>query len=337
MKLRHWLKILMLSSCCILLAGCLQLDLRIVVNEDGSATIYERIRFSRQLIDLAGDRKEELLKLLSKETALDRMKHMGEGVTLVSHELRDADGASKEAMLVYKVDDLNHLQYVSPWFAYPDFADNSTVKFKFEPLYKSRAYRGGRAGEMCVSLEQVKKPVEEARLPENAPPPAGPSPLENQVYRDLTPLFRDMLKDVRIKMTLESYAPITASGLPLRNRRARPKSIDFINFSDKDMDAAGSALLSNEEVMLDLARWRFSSPTIAALTKESETNQTLPAFTPRGSRFMWFTGSSTVSFKPSRQLFDKYFEGKMLDYSEWQASPPDKHLMAKFEDPDSSN
>ncbi len=323
---------LLLSLCCIGLAGCLQLDLKITINEDSSATITERICFSRQLIDLAGDRKEELLKLLSKETALERMKRMGEGVTLVSHEVRDAAGGSREAILVYKVGDINQLQYVSPWFAYPDFADNSMVKFKMEPLYKSHPYTGGRAGEMCVSLNHLKTPVEETRPPENAPPPPGPTPLANQIYRDLAPLFRDMLKDVQIRVTLESYAPIEASGLPLRNRRAQPTSIDLINFSDKDMDSIGGAVLSNEEVMLDLAHMRFSSPTIAALVKDSENNQTLPAFTPLGSRFMWFTGSHTVSFKPSRALFDKYFAGKMLDYAEWQPSPPEKHVLAKFEE-----
>src|SRR5580658_4926006 len=133
-RCQHVLRFFVLCSCALALAGCLQLDVHILLNEDGSATITERIRFSRQLMDLAGDRKPELLKLLSKEMALERMKRMGTGVTLVSHEIRDAEGASKEAVIVYKVPDLNNLVYVSPWFAYPDFADNSMVKFKMEPL-----------------------------------------------------------------------------------------------------------------------------------------------------------------------------------------------------------
>ena len=311
--------------------GCLQLDVRIVVNEDGSATITERLRFTRQLMDLAGDRKPELMKLLSREVALERMKRMGNGVELVSHEVHDAEGASKEAVIVYKVPDLNKLVYVSPWFAYPDYADNSMVKFKMEPLYKSHAYVGGRAGEMCVTLEHVKPAVPERRLDEGAVPPPGPTPLENQVYRDLAPLFRDMLKDVQVRFTLESYAPLY-SALPLRNRRARPTSIDLVNFTDKDMDQGGGAVLGNEEIMLDLARWKFSSPVIAGQIKDAESNQTLPAFAPLGSRHMWWLGSMTMTFKPSRQLFDKHFTGKMLDFGEWAASPKDKHVPAKFEE-----
>ncbi len=328
---RHILKFVLLLLCVTALTGCLQLEIRFSVGEDGTATMTERVRFSRQLIDLAGDRKEELLKLLSKDAATDRMKRMGEGVTLVSHELHDAEGGSKEAVVVYKVADVNKFQYVSPWFAYPDFAGNSMVKFKLEPLYKSRAYAGGKAGEMCISLEQLKKPVEEAHLPEGVAPPPGPAPLDNQIYRDLAPLFRDMLKDVQIRFTIESYAPIS-SGLTLRNRRARPSSIDLINFTDKDMDQTGGAMLANEEVMLDLARWQFSSATIAAQTKDAENNQTLPVFVPRGSRHMWFTGNTSISFKPSRQLYDKFFVGKMLDFSEWQAAPPEKHVPAKWEE-----
>src|SRR6185437_5777116 len=102
MRKRQILHILMLCACTLLLAGCLQLDVRITINEDGSATITERIRFTRQLMDLAGDRKPELLKLLSKENALERMKRMGDTVTLVSHEIHDAEGASKEAIIVFK-------------------------------------------------------------------------------------------------------------------------------------------------------------------------------------------------------------------------------------------
>ncbi len=273
---RHILNFIFLSLVAIAVSGCLELEAHLTVHEDGTANLTERIRFSRQLIDLAGDRKEELLKLLSKEAAVDRLKRMGEGVTIVSHEQRDAEGASKEAVITYKIADLNKFQYVSPWFAYPDFAENSTVKFKMEPLYKSRAYLGGRAGEMCVSLEHLKKPVEEPHLPEGAPAPAGPAPLDNQIYRDLAPLFRDMLKDVEIRFTFEAYAPLS-SALPVRNRRSRTNSIDLIHFTDKDMDQSGAALLSNEEVMLDLARWQFSSPVITAQVRDAENNQTLPS------------------------------------------------------------
>jgi hypothetical protein len=256
---------------------------------------------------------------------------MGEGVKLVSHELRDSEGASKEAVAVYKIEDLNQFVYVSPWFSYPDFPDNNAVKFKMEPLYKSQADNGGRAGDMSVSIEPARKPKAEPRLPKGAAPPPGPSPLENQVYRELAPLFRDMLKDVRVRFTFESYAPIT-SPLPLRNRKARPTSVDIVNFSDKDTDQWGGPLLANEEVMLDLLRWHLGSKAVAEQVRDAEHNQSLPMFIPLGSGHMWWTGGSNLCFRPSRQLFDRHFTGKMLDPSEWRSSPPEQHVPAKFEE-----
>jgi hypothetical protein len=320
-----------LAFCALLLPGCLQLDTLIKVHEDGTATVTERVRFSRRLLDLAGDKQAELLKLLSKEAVQEQLKRMGEGVQLVSYELRDADGASKEAVAVFKVDDLNKFQYASPWLAYVDYPENSIVKFKMEPLYKSHAYGGGQAGHMCVSLHFAKKPVEEPRPREGEAPPPGPSPLANQLYRELGPVFRDMLKDFQVRLRFESYAPVHTR-FATRDRRAEVKAIDILNFTDKDQDGSGGAFLENEEIMVGLGRWHFAAADIVAHVKDSENNPTLPVFTPFGSRHMWWMGSSNISFRPSRQLFDKHFTGKMLDLSEWQASPPEKHVPAKFDE-----
>ena len=315
----------------LLLPGCLQIDALIKVHEDGTATVTERVRFSRRLLDLAGDKQADLVKLLSKEAVQERMKRMGEGVQLVSYELRDADGASKEAVAAFKVEDLNKFQYASPWLAYVDYPENSVVKFKMEPLYKSQAYGGGRAGMMCVSLHFAKNPVAEQRLREGETPPPGPSPWENQFYRELAPVFRDMLKDFQVRLRFESYAPLD-SRFATRGRQAAVKALDLLSFSDKDLDSSGGSFLENEEIMLGLGRWHFGAADVAAHVKDCENNHTVPVFTPFGSRHMWWTGSANISFRPSRQLFDKYFVGKLLDPSEWGPSPPEKHVPARFEE-----
>jgi hypothetical protein len=315
----------------LLLPGCLQIDALIKVHEDGTASVTERVRFSRRLLDLAGDKQAELLGLLSKEAVLERIKRMGEGVSLVSYELRDADGASKEAVAVLKVEDLNKFQYVSPWLAYVDFPENSSVKFKMEPLYKSQAYGGGQAGHMCVSLHFAKNPVSEPHLREGEAPPPGPSPLENQLYRELGPVFRGMLKDFQVRLRFEAYAPLE-SRFATRGRQAAPKALDLLSFTDKDLDNSGGTFLENEEIMIGAGRWHFGAADIATHVKDCENNITLPVFTPFGSRHMWWTGSSNISFRPSRQLFDKHFAGKMLDPSEWGPSPPEKRVPARFEE-----
>ncbi len=312
-------------------AGCLQIETRVTLHDDGTATITERLRFTRLLLDLAGDEEGELLTLLGKEAALERMKKMGEKVRLVSHELRDAEGASKESLTVYKVDDLNDLHYVSPWLAYPDFPENNTVRWEMVPLYKGRPYDGGPAGSLSLALRYPREPKGERRLEDGEAPPRGPSPVEVQAHREIGPVFRDMLKDFQLRLTFETFSPV-GSGLGVRMRRADVKAMDLINFTDKDLDKWGGSFLANEELMLDLVRWELGSQDIVSDVQDYVNNTTLPYFTPNGSRYMWWLGSTNIHFPPSRKLFDKLFEGRKLDPSQWQASPPDKHVPARFEE-----
>ncbi len=98
------------------LAACMQLDTHVKLHEDGSATVTEKLRFSRRLLDLSGKEgsEQDLAGLLAKEAALERVKGMGKGAVLVSHEVKDVEGGAREAVAVYKIDDLNELIYVSP-------------------------------------------------------------------------------------------------------------------------------------------------------------------------------------------------------------------------------
>lgn len=311
--------------------GCLQLEVRVTVHEDGTAALRERLRFSRRLLDLAGEQEAELLRLLSRDAALERMQQMGAGVELVSHELRDADAASKESLAVYRIPDLNRFRYVSPWPAYPDFPANNAVQWKMVPLYKGRPYDQGNAGEMSVSLHHLEPAKGEPKLKEGEAPPKGPSPLALQVYRELGPVFRDALKGFELRLTFESFSPV-GSGLGVRSRRAAAKSMDILHFTDKNLDKWGGLFLENEEIMLDLVRWELGSQDVVTHVRDYVNNHTLPVFTPFGSRHMWWTGGRNIHFPPSRKLFDEHFAGKKLDPSQWQASPPDQHVPARFED-----
>jgi hypothetical protein len=313
----------------LLFAGCVQLETRIKVEVDGSATVTERVRLSRRVLDLAGEEKPELLKLLSKQSTLARMKKMGEGISMTSHKLGEAAGASQESVTVYKVKDLNKFKYVTPWLAYKDFPRNNHVKFYMKPYYKSSSYRNPKAGTMAVGWTYAKRPVGEARLKKGQKPPKGPSPLQQQVYRELGPMFRDMLKGFELRLTLESYAPVH-SGLGVRGERAGAREIDLLNFSDKKLDSWGGVFLKNEEIMLDLVRWKLGSKDVVRHVRGYAGNHTLPVYFPTGSRHMWWSGGSSVWFAPSRPLFDKHFAGKKLDYSQWQKSPPSKHVTATF-------
>jgi hypothetical protein len=292
-------------------SGCFQLETRVKVNEDGTAVVTERLWFSERLLDLAGDKRGEVKALLGRERVLERLKQMGEGVTLVKHETHEGGDGWMESVAEFAVVDLSKFRYVSPWLAYGDYPSNNAVRLAMTPLYKSNAYGGGNAGNMVVHLAYD-------RPPQGSVAPPELTPLQQQVYRDIAPAIRDMLKGFKLRFTFEPYAPVGgAVGKVL------------LDVSDTKMDQLSQLFFENEEIMLELARMDLGGPNVA---NNVFRNPTLPTFLPHGSRAMWWVGSQNLWFAPSQQLFDKYFAGKKLDLSQWQASPPDKHVPATFEE-----
>ena len=88
--------------------GCLQIETNIHLNEDGSATVTERLNFSRKLLDMASGQEAglQLEPMLAREAALERMKDMGKGVSLVNHKVQDGAKGSRESIAVYQAQDL---------------------------------------------------------------------------------------------------------------------------------------------------------------------------------------------------------------------------------------
>ncbi|MHC4915699.1 MAG: hypothetical protein ACYTGB_09420 [Planctomycetota bacterium] len=271
-----------------LAAGCMQLETRIRLNPDMTATVTERLRLSRRLLDLAGEKRGELVALLSKESALRRMKRMGEGVSLVSHQVREAEGASRESVAVFKVAALDGFKYVSPWPSYADFPANNVIGCKVEPILRNRDPYNEKPGDMAVSFLLPKRPP---RVPkaEDIKPQEGFTPLKGQVYRELGPVFRDMLTGFKVRLTFESYAPVL-SRLGVRGKRAGVTEVDLISFSDRDLDRWGGLFLENEEL----------------------SNLTLPVYLRRGGN------GTRICFRPSRPFFDKYLAGKTLSSPWWR-------------------
>lgn len=316
----------------LLAAGCLQIDTRIVLREDGSATITEKVRFSKRLLDLQDKPggKLNLSALLEKAAALERMKHMGKGIRLVSHKVRDAEKGARESVAVFHIGDLNEFRYVSPFPSYADYSKNNVIRCRLYPLYKSESYVG-TAGEMAVLFWPLKSPQGEARPEKGKPRPKGPSPRDLQAYRELRPVFRDILEDFKLRLTFESYAPIRATGFGHRGRKAGVNYVDLIDFSHDDLDNYGGLFLQNEEIMIDLLRWELGSADVVNHTRGFAGNLTLPVYLPWGSKYCAWRGSSGIFFKPSLALFNRHFKGKKLDYSRWRATPENKHVPARFD------
>lgn len=306
----------------LLLSGCMQVETHIKFLEDGSATVTERLRLSRRLLELAEAAGDPLPAILAKEAALKRLAGMGEGATLVSHEQRDAEGSAKESFAVYKIADINKLKYVSPWLDILDYHENNEVRFKVVPLYVCGS-SGGQvwAGQIRIEVKHP-KPVKQKNYStdpkKNPNPPKEPSPVEQQIYRELAPVFRDLLKDFQARLTFESYCPlIPSSGSPpIRDLSSGTTTVDLLNFTSKDLDSFGGKFLENEEIMLEMVKLEFGGNNIVNDLKSYASNKTLPVFMARN----W--GGTSIYVAPSKILFDKYFEGKMLDYQVWTHQPP---------------
>lgn len=304
--------------CLLGLSGCMQVDTVVSLHEDGSATITEKVRFSRKLLDLSGapGSDMDIAGLLSKDVATTRSKTFGKGCTLVSYDIADTEGGSKQAVAVYKIEDFTELRYVSPFLAFKDYEQNNTVKFVINPKLQWNSSLLWQAGEVGVELHLLKPPVGYPRLelkPGEKPPP-GPAPKSLQLARDLEPMFQDMLKDFKLKLTFECYDKLR-SLYGIRGAGAGAKSIDFINITDKDLDRYGNKFFENEEIMLEIVQGKFNEDNIAANVREWPNNLTVPVFLNWGTgskEAPWRSGGE-VLFRPSQALFKKYFEGKTLE------------------------
>lgn len=302
-------------------AGCLQIETKIVLHADGSATITERVNFSRKLLDMAAsqDAGLQLETLLTRKAALERMQRMGKGIKLVSHEVRNGPKGSKESVVVFQVPNLADFVYVSPFIPAREKGPDRVpgLKTVVWPTYHDHHSWAYLAGWMCVDFRPVglpKPPAEPKAKP--VPPVPGRSPLESQTFRDLRPVFQALMKGMKIKVVFESYAPIRTTRFGWRDSAAGTHKADLIDFSaDENMDAYGFPLLENEEVMVDLLRLDFGSAWLKSNVKGWQSNRTLPALHSGGGIF----------FPPSAHYFQKYFKGKMLKHHFKPAIP------AKFE------
>lgn len=279
------------------LAGCLQLETHVRLHKDGSGTITERLRFSKRLLEFRGEGVPEkgLASLLGKKAILERMAHMGKGIKLVRHEVRDAERGAREAVSVFKIPKLTDFKYVSPYVGTAGYPKHHVIECREWPMYRN-VWNGKRAGWMAVQFRVSGR--------HGKPSHKKASPADAQVYRHLQPIFQDMMKGLRLKFTFEGYGPVVVRRAGQRDRGTRPHSGHLIDFSWDDRDRSGRDFLSNEEVMIELLQMHLNGPNIR---QNCGYSGSVPLF-----RF--YAGAPEFMFRPSRYYFDKYFKGKTLDF-----------------------
>jgi hypothetical protein len=322
---------LAVALCC---CGCLRLETTIELHADGSGTVTERLSFSRRLLKMAENapKERQLRPLLAKEAALERMKRMGKGIRLVQHETRERADGGIESVAVFKIGYLGDLVYVSPFMNAAPQINELKVNLRPRLHYRWKTTTLPSDSKLYVYFSESKprapkKPdekqtpnagTEKAVKPFTLPPN---TPRGLQAFRDLAPVFADMMDGFHLRLTFKSYAPIDGHHwkAPLRNATSHPKTADLINFSSKNLDRHGGRFIDNEEVMLALLRgyhrfWRqdhehpLYSQFLAANLRHRQNNHALPMLNN--------TGGASFNIKPSRALFDRLFKGKtfVLDH-----------------------
>jgi hypothetical protein len=303
-------------------------------------------------VDQGDPRGAVLEPLLSREAAGRRVKLMGEGVTVGSHEVRDGALGSRESVTVYQVADLSKFRYISPFVGYNGYTSQQLV-FDIRPTLTGRGwyYCGVGPGSLIVSARARKYPdaggkskgkkgASQGKGGKDARGAGGYTPLEVQTLRELVPVFGDMLEDFKVKVTLETYCPISAGGgYVTRTARTRSRHMYLIDVSGKDdMDKYGYPFVKNEEIMVDMLRGKLSRKgrfwssglynkigrgyDYRPATSLMVGNGTMPLINQ--------TRGIEIGFPASRALFKRYLEGKQLDYT---TNPHTRHLgkvMADF-------
>jgi len=288
-------------------AGCVELDLHIKLKPDGSATVTETVRLSEQVLDLAStlpaDKGLEIL--LKKDRAAERVALMGKGVTLVSHTVNTLPGGAKESVTVYAIPDVNDLLVCSPAVCYLEY-ETSPMTFIHGPHYTDGSgYNIGRMHVHAITRRKTKRWPRENPYGLKPPPPKA-SPAELQKYRDLLPVFKDLMRGFSLTVRIDCYAPVRTA--TRRNIKSDTHDYFVMLFNDKNLDNFGTEILDSEEFMLALIRWDLQSPHVIDVVKHCQQNLAVPVWAPyRGMVTPW---QRYISLTPSAFLFNKYFKGK---------------------------
>lgn len=278
-------------------AGCLQVDVNVTLQHDGGATVTERLHVSRALLELdqavggpgAGAH-------LERAAAQQRMKSMGKGVVLTSHETVAREDGSRESVTVYNIPDVEDLRLPNPFLQ--DGNPAPMVRFHFSPTY-SRPPRHWSLPVLSVRL----RPAEDTPRPpegESVLPPSA-TPLDRQAYRDLQPIFADLLQDFRIRVTLTVPDQPRVGTSP-----AGERTMTLLDINDRQTDRHAELFFENEEIMLALLQYRVNDEAVTGHTRHFPGNPQLPVL--RGTSLPYH--SSTLSIRPTKHQYRKYYAGR---------------------------
>lgn len=313
------LLVLVLSVLFLSLTGCMEFENRIILQLDGSAVIKETIRVHKELLDFTDESgKPIIMNYLEKSTCEERAKAFGTGAVLKSHAIKSLNGGVKILEAEYTIPDINNLYIINPFLCYTNYKDMGFAKCQIKPSYATwHAYGFDNAGMVTFNVVTEKPGVGQKGVGKGEPLIKPPSPAILQKYRNLQPVFKELMKEFKVSVVFECYAPVMTN-YGLRDRTSQPRSCEIFAFSGENYDNAGGLLLDNDEIMQELLRQKFWDYNFIRTAQDFANNMTVPVVCDGGSPYAQYgAGGRGICFKPSKVLFQRYFEGKTLDLGPW--------------------
>lgn len=259
-----------------LFTGCMQIDVTVAMHDkDDGATITERIRLTRQLLEVCptDEKKKELLAHLTREAALKRMKQMGKGVTLESHNQKKLPNGSIQSITVFKIPKIKNLILCNPLIhAHPAGAGAGI------------GYGLFRTGNKRLDKKQINVSVNTRNRKKKYPSAMTrrtKTPLDRQILRELKPIISDMVSDFQVRIRLKVPTRFTARYV--RNIKAAPKVTTLFSLSGKDLDRRGNNFFENEEILLAMLELDFKSHVLLKNTGSFTNNSRSPVLRAHGN------------------------------------------------------
>ena len=306
----------------------MEIENRFVVALDGSAVLKETIRVHKELLSFLDESGNPIMVSFLEIGAFEeRAKVFHADCVLRTHSLKTLNGGGKLLEAEYFIPYLNNVNVINPYICFSNYKDLGVAKLV---MFADLIWGGGGDGvggkRVGINIQTAKRGIPETNF-------APPSPIILQKFRNLQPVFKSLMKEFKISLSFESYAPVNTN-YGMRDGNSRPRSTEMFSFSGADYDNGGGLLLDNDEIMQELLRQKFGSPNFLRAADTFVNNATVPIMCSRGSLFIADNHISGrgVGFQPSKKLFTDLFEGKLV--GGWSETP----ILADFKrigyDPD---
>jgi hypothetical protein len=264
---------------------------------------------------------------MTKETALKRAKQMGKGCELTEFSLHTASDGGLETTATYTITDVNNIRFTAPFLGKYGHTKGH-LRVTIQPCYTQRWASPDRPGWMVAvfSEHDFAKPPKKPKAKKGEKKPEI-TPAQMQKVRELIPVFAELFKGFRLRLTFESYNPLLGGNYKYPGWETIPgssvpsKKKILLDISDSNINRFGQNILENEEIVMAILENKMFASPIRKLFAD-ETNQWNGFYDLMKKRpgypFIFYNGLSWTdcrrAFEPSDYHYKRYFDGKPKQY-----------------------